>query len=164
MITNRPRNCGLAIVSWTAKEEGENITHIMTVAYVTEFCCNYATRIVHVTLSKSYLYLSSKCCFYLYPQTWFVNCLKFLTLRYNMTMHNIVAKWENSEPLARKHYTSRWQGNAHFSTETRNSHHGLLETTSEVTGIDMTGIDVTPIEPCRVQDLYYWTLCLVFSI
>ena len=52
MITNRPRNCSLAIVSWNAKEEGENITHIVTVACVTEFCCDYATRIVHVSLSK----------------------------------------------------------------------------------------------------------------
>ena len=53
MITNRPRNCGLAIVSWNAKEEGENITHIVTVACVTEFCCDYATRIVFCIFLES---------------------------------------------------------------------------------------------------------------
>ena len=43
-----------------------------------------------------------------------------------------------------------------------NHHCGLLETTSEA--CFLTGIDMTPIDPCRVQDLYYWTLDLVFSI
>ena len=60
---------------------------------------------------------------------------------------------------SRKHYTSHWQGNTHSSTETREQ---LSWTTPEVRFL--MGIDVTPTDPCRVQDLYYWTLDLVFSV
>ena len=60
---------------------------------------------------------------------------------------------------SRKHYTSHWQGNTHSSTDTREQ---PSWTTPEVRFL--TGIDMTPTDPCRVQDLYYSTLDLVFSV
>ena len=73
------------------------------------------------------------------------------TTSLHLTMHGTTPPcW------SRQHYTSRWQGNAHSSTKTREQPSrtvGVLETTSEVRFL--TGIDMTPIDPCRVQDLYY---------